>query len=160
VAVSGPGRCDEGLAALAEEVGRRLAEAGCVVLTGGRGGVMAAASRGARRAGGTAVGILPGEDARASPPNEDLELAIYTGMGQARNAVLALSAGALIAIGGGWGTLSEVALARKHGRRVVLLASWTLRRPGGEAPSDVEVAQSAAEAVALALADPAMAPPR
>lgn len=152
IAVIGAGDCGPRLAGLAEEVGRHLAEAGAVLLTGGRGGVMAAASRGARSAGGRTVGILPGADPRSSPPDEAVELALYTGMGQARNLVLVLSAQAVIAVGGAWGTLSEVAMALKHGRPVVLLESWELRRPDGYPEPRLQRAETPAEAVAKALA--------
>lgn len=152
IAVVGAGEAGHDLTRLAEEVGRRLAEAGAVVLTGGRGGVMAAACRGARAARGRTVGILPGGDERSSPPDDGVELAIYTGMGQARNLVLVLSAQAVIAVGGGWGTLSEVAMALKHGRQVVLLESWDLRRPDGAPEPRLQRAATAAEAVEKALA--------
>jgi hypothetical protein len=149
--VVGAATCDDALAAQAHEVGRRLAEAGAVVLTGGRGGVMEAASRGARDAAGRTVGILPGASAAETPPNDAVELPLFTGFGQARNMVLVLSAQAVIAVGGGWGTLSEIALALKHGRPVVTLGSWSLQRPDGEAEPRLAVATTAEEAVARAL---------
>jgi uncharacterized protein (TIGR00725 family) len=152
VAVVGAAECPPELAALATEVGAGLAGGGAVVLTGGRSGVMAAASAGARAAGGLVVGVLPGADARATPPNPDVEVALFTGLGQARNQLLVLSAGAVVAIGGGWGTLSEIALALKQGVPVVLLDSWSLQRPDGAAEPLLHEAESAAEAVSLALA--------
>jgi len=127
--------------ALAREVGRRLAESGAVVLCGGLGGVMEAAAEGAASAGGTVVGILPGGDRSAANPY--VTVAIATGLGEARNAVLTAAADAVIAIGGGWGTLSEIALARKRGRPVVALASWELE--------GVPMAVSAEEAVKAAV---------
>jgi uncharacterized protein (TIGR00725 family) len=127
--------------ALAREVGRRLAESGAVVLCGGLGGVMEAAAEGAASAGGTVVGILPGGDRTAA--NSYVTVAIATGLGEARNAVLTAAADAVIAIGGGWGTLSEIALARKRGRPVVALASWELE--------GVPLAVSAEEAVKAAV---------
>jgi uncharacterized protein (TIGR00725 family) len=127
--------------ALAREVGRRLAESGAVVLCGGLGGVMEAAAEGAASAGGTVVGILPGGDRSAANPY--VTVAIATGLGEARNAVLTAAADAVIAIGGGWGTLSEIALARKRGRPVVALASWELE--------GVPLAVSAEEAVKAAV---------
>ncbi len=127
--------------ALAREVGRRLAESGAVVLCGGLGGVMEAAAEGAASAGGTVVGILPGGDRTAANPY--VTVAIATGLGEARNAVLTAAADAVIAIGGGWGTLSEIALARKRGRPVVALASWELE--------GVPLAVSAEEAVKAAV---------
>ncbi len=122
VAVCGPSEANDEQCRLAQEVGRRLAAAGAVVLCGGLGGVMEAVSRGAAEAGGTVVGILPGVTRAGANPH--LTLAIPTGLGQARNAVIVTAADAVIAIGGGWGTLSEIALARRLGRRVLALASW------------------------------------
>jgi hypothetical protein len=151
IAVSGAGESTPALDELAREVGVGLARAGAVVLTGGRGGVMAAASAGARSAGGLVIGVLPGVNEGASPPNPDVDVPLFTGLGQGRNLVLVLSAAAVIAIGGGWGTLSEVALALKHGIPVVLLRSWRLARPDGLAEPLLAEAASAAEAVALAL---------
>ena len=101
----------------AEAVGRLLAERGAVLLCGGLGGVMEAAARGARAAGGLTVGILPGSDPAEANPY--IELPLATGMGEMRNALIVRAAQALIAIGGGWGTLSEVALARRIGTPVV-----------------------------------------
>lgn len=124
VAVSGPGSASEEEERWAEEVGRRLAEAGAVVVCGGLGGVMDAVARGAAAAGGTVVGILPGEDRLGA--SEYLTVALPTGMGEARNAIIARAADAVIAIGGEWGTLSEIALARKMGKPVVGLATWRL----------------------------------
>ena len=122
VAVIGAGVCSEQEAAIAEEVGRRLAMAGVVVLTGGRGGVMEAASRGARLAGGLTVGILPGNT--ADQANRWVSLPIVTGMGEARNAILMRSAQAVIAIGGEYDTLPEIALALKFGRPMVGIDTW------------------------------------
>jgi uncharacterized protein (TIGR00725 family) len=128
---------------LAREVGRRLAEAGAVVLCGGLDGVMEAAAEGASSAGGTVVGILPGADRAAGSPH--LTIAIATGLGEARNAVLASACDAVIAVAGGWGTLSEIGLARRLGRPVVSVAGWELE--------GVPVAISAEEAVRAALSD-------
>jgi len=122
VAVCGPGSATEEEERWAQEVGRRLAEAGAVVLCGGLGGVMDAAARGAAAAGGAVVGILPGEDRLGA--SDHLTVAIPTGMGEARNAIIARAADAVIAVGGEWGTLSEIALARKMGKPVVGLATW------------------------------------
>ncbi len=149
VAVIGAGVCSEQEAALAEEVGRRLAEAGAVVLTGGRGGVMAAASRGAAQAGGLTVGILPGED--ASQANPWVALPIVTGLGEARNAVLMRTAQVVIAVGGEYGTLSEIAFALKFGRPVVGLRTWqAVSNAGHNLP--IHKATNASDAVAAALA--------
>jgi uncharacterized protein (TIGR00725 family) len=95
----------------AAAVGRLIAEQGAVLLCGGLGGIMAAAARGAKQAGGLTVGILPGND--PGEANADIDVALATGMGEMRNAVIVRAAGAMIAIGGGWGTLSEIALARR-----------------------------------------------
>jgi uncharacterized protein (TIGR00725 family) len=112
---------------------------------------MAAAAEGAVSVGGQTVGILPGASAAETPPNPHIELAIYTGMGQARNQVLVLSADAVIGIGGGWGTLTEIGIALKHGIPVVLLASWQLERPDGQTEDLLTQAQDPKEAVRLAL---------
>lgn len=149
IAVFGAGECGSGeehIADLAFRVGRGLAEAGAILVCGGRGGVMEAACRGARSGGGTTVGILPGTSAADSPPNDHLTAAVYTGIGQARNLAVALSGHAAIAISGGWGTLSEISLALKHGVPVVCLESWT----PAEDPN-LHVAEDAEEAVTLAV---------
>ena len=129
----------------AEEVGRLLAERGCTVVTGGHGEVMAAAARGAKAAGGTTIGILPGE--RTSDANEWVDHAVATGIGHARNLAVVASGGAVIAVGGSWGTLAEIAFARRMDKPVVIL------EPGWELEADgIERARSPAEAVELALA--------
>ena len=151
ILVSGAGRPRPEDAAIAEEVGRLLALAGATVLTGGRGGVMEAASRGARGAGGETLAVLPGSDADESPPNPHVMRAVFTGMEDARNAVLVRTADAVIAIGGGWGTLSEIALARKVGRPVILLGSWELVPPDRGIGPMPPRARDAAEAVAMAV---------
>lgn len=124
VAVLGAGECENGVAQKASEVGRLLAQSGCVLITGGLGGVMEAASRGAQEAGGTIIGILPGSTGAEGNPY--LTIPIPTGMGDARNAVLANAAESFIAIGGAYGTLSEIAFALKRGKRVVSLDSWAV----------------------------------
>jgi hypothetical protein len=139
--VVGPGDADASRAAVAEEAGRLLADAGAVVVTGGRGGVMEAACRGAREAGGTTLGILPGAD--RTEANRWVQVAVATGMGEARNALVARTADALVAVGGGWGTLSEIAFARKAGKPVAGVGSWEIE--------GVERFDSAAEAVAAVL---------
>jgi hypothetical protein len=125
-------------------VGRALAERGAVVVCGGLGGVMEGACRGAKGAGGATLGILPGLD--RSDANEFVDLALPTGMGEARNALVVRACDALIAVGGEWGTLSEIALALRAGKRVVGLGTWELPRDG------IVGASSPDEAVALALA--------
>jgi uncharacterized protein (TIGR00725 family) len=146
VAVCGPGSATEEEERWAEEIGRRLAEAGAVVVCGGLGGVMDAAARGAAARGGTSVGILPGEDRIGA--GEHLTVSIPTGMGEARNAIIVRAADVVIAVGGEWGTLSEIALARKMGKPVVALRSWDL----GERGSGIVQAASPEAAVAEALA--------
>ncbi len=103
----------------AEEVGRLLAGRGCVVVTGGLGEVMEAAARGAKNAGGTTVGVLPGES--PGDANKWIDFAVATGTGHARNLAVAASGEAVIAVGGSWGTTSEIAFARRLGRPVVVL---------------------------------------
>jgi len=151
IAVIGAASCDERRGREAREVGREIGRAGAILLCGGGGGVMAEAAAGARTEGGLTIGILPGRDAASSPPNPDIEVAVYTGIGQARNQVLVLSAGAVVGVGGGWGTLSEIGLALKHGIPVTLLGSWDLERPDGVAEPLLRRASSAREAVETAL---------
>jgi uncharacterized protein (TIGR00725 family) len=122
VAVVGPGEASSAELAAAEEVGGALAAAGAVVVTGGLGGVMEAACRGARAQDGRTLGILPGEDRAAA--NAWVEIAVATGLGELRNGIVVRAADALVAVGGGHGTLSEVALALKLGRPVVGLGTW------------------------------------
>ena len=124
VAVIGAGECDEETAARAEAVGRALALRDIALVTGGLGGVMNAASRGARRAGGTVLGVLPGSD--PSQANEHVELAVATGMGDARNAILANTAEGFVAVGGAHGTLSEIAFALKRMKPVIGLGTWDI----------------------------------
>ncbi|MGH9100168.1 MAG: TIGR00725 family protein [Acidimicrobiales bacterium] len=146
----GSGSCGPDDEQLAEEVGRGLAEAGALVVTGGLGGVMAAASRGARAAGGTTIGLLPGET--RADANVWVSVAVPTGLGEGRNLLVVRAADALIAIGGEYGTLSEIGLALKAGRPVVGLGTWELRRHGeAEADAGIRRAGQPSEAVALAL---------
>ena len=128
----------------AEEVGRLLAERGCTVVTGGLGEVMAAAHRGAKSAGGVTVAILPGENRDAANPWADH--VVVTGIGHARNLAVAASGDAVIAVGGSYGTIAEMALALRLGRPVVAL-------DGAPAVEGVVSASSPAEAVGLALRD-------
>src|SRR6266487_7022620 len=141
VAVIGSGREHE---ARAEEVGRLLAERGCTVVMGGLGEVMEAAARGAKSAGGTTIGILPGES--RADANEWIDHAVVTGIGHARNLAVAASGDAVIAVGGSWGTLAEIGFAMRLGRRVVVL------EPGWDVEG-LERAATPAEAVEAALAD-------
>ncbi|HKY25687.1 MAG TPA: TIGR00725 family protein [Gaiella sp.] len=138
VSVIGSG-CEHEMAA--EEVGRLLAERGCVVVTGGLGEVMAAAHRGAKAAGGTTIAILPGE--RRDEANPWADHVVSTGVGHARNLAVAASGDAVIAVGGSWGTLAEIAFAMRLGRPVVVL--------DGPSVEGVPRAQSALEAVEMVL---------
>ncbi len=126
----------------AEEVGRLLAERGCTVVTGGLGEVMAAAARGAKSAGGTTIGIVPGESRAAA--NEWIDHVVVTGIGHARNLAVVASGDAVIAVGGHWGTLAEIAFAGVLGRPVVICA------PGWEL-EELPRAATAEEAVELVL---------
>ena len=124
IGVIGAGECDAELGRLAEEVGRGIAEAGAVLVCGGMGGVMEAACRGAKAAGGMTVGILPGTDRAAANPYVDVPVA--TGMAEARNLAIIRTADALIAVGGSYGTLSEIGFALKAGKKVVGLRTWDI----------------------------------
>ena len=124
VAIVGPGEASPHELQAAEDVGAALAERGAVVVTGGLGGVMEAACRGARSRRGRTLGILPGEDRDAA--NGWVEIAVATGLGELRNGLVVRAADALVAVGGGHGTLSEVALALKIGRPVVGLGTWAV----------------------------------
>lgn len=148
VSVIGAGECTPEQAQLAEEVGRLLAEEGVVLVCGGRSGVMEAACRGAQQAGGITIGLLPGNN--PSEGNQYLTVALPTGLGHARNALVAVAGMAVISIGGGPGTLSEIGLALKTGRRVITLKSWSMKDANDE-QAPVLVAQTPAEAVVLAL---------
>ena len=139
VAVVGPGDATAEQESTAEEVGRALAARGVVVVTGGLGGVMAAASRGAREAGGTTLGLLPGDD--RAEANPWVSVAVPTGLGELRNGLVVRAADALIAVGGGYGTLSEIALALKADKRVVGIGSWEIG--GVQAVRDAEAAVAA-----------------
>lgn len=125
---SGDAAPDSEVWALAEKVGRLLAEAGATVVCGGRGGVMEAVAKGASEAGGEAIAILPRTD--TDEANRYCSRAVATGIGQARNLAVVASGVAVIAVGGGWGTLSEIGFARSLGRAVVALRSWELNGPG------------------------------
>lgn len=148
VAVVGPGQPDDdALLAAAHDVGAGLARSGCTVVTGGLGGIMAAASRGAHDAGGLVVGLLPGNDAAAA--NDWVDVAIPTGLGEARNALVVRSARVVVAVGGSWGTLAEIALARRRDVPVIGVAGWRIVGPAAD-DGVIEVAD-AATAVQLAV---------
>ena len=132
-------------------MGRLLAQRGFVVLTGGLGGVMEAASRGAREADGMTLGILPGTR-NTTPANQYVDIAVYTGMGEARNAINVKSCNAAIAIGGEYGTLSEIALALKGQCPVILLDSWHIAPHNSMKQPGWQLARSPEEAVSLAIA--------
>ncbi len=144
IAVIGGEASSEDDARHAFEAGREIARRGHVLVCGGRGGVMREACRGAREAGGHTIGILPGDD--ASEANEYVEFAIATGLGFARNTVIARSAEAFVAIGGRYGTLSEIAFAFIAGKPVVGLGTWDLRLPNGERVP-LEACENAAQAL-------------
>ena len=149
VGVVGSGSAERDQLALAEDVGRLLATRGAIVLCGGLGGVMEAACRGAKSVGGMTVGLLPGSDRRDA--NAWVDVAIATGLGEARNALVVRAADVLIAIGGEFGTLSEIALALKTGTPVVGIDTWELSRRG-ELATEIVRAATPAEAVERALA--------
>jgi uncharacterized protein (TIGR00725 family) len=148
VAVVGPSAGTPAELALGEAVGRGLAEAGAVLVCGGMGGVMEAAAGGAMKAGGKTIGILPTSSRLEGNPY--LTIAVATGMGEARNAIVVRTADVVIAVHGEFGTLSEIALALKMGKPVVGLGTWELRR-AGELDDTIVRATSADDAVARAL---------
>jgi uncharacterized protein (TIGR00725 family) len=148
IAVVGASEPDEHTAEMAEQVGRALAERGAVLVCGGLGGVMEAACRGAKTAGGTTVGLLPGSDRRHA--NAYLDVALPTGMGEMRNALIVRSADAVIAVAGEFGTLSEIAFALRIGTPVVGLETWELAKKG-EVVAAFTRAESPEQAVILAL---------
>lgn len=141
IGVIGAGDCDEELAGLAEAVGAGIARASAVLVCGGMGGVMEASCRGAKSAGGLTVGILPGPDRGGA--NECVDIAIATGINEARNLAIIRTADALVAVGGSYGTLSEIGFALKAGKKAVGLRTWDI--------AGVERADSPEVAVELAL---------
>ena len=150
ISVIGKGTLDEDLAPIAEEVGRRLAEAGAVVVCGGLRGVMEATARGAAAAGGTVIGVIP--SSQAGDANPHCTHVIATGIGHARNLAVVSSGDAVIAVGGEWGTLSEIAYARELGRAVVAISSWQLSGAGAMSGGPgIEVASDPPAAVEMAL---------
>lgn len=124
IGVIGANQCSKEIENLAEEVGREIAGRGFILLCGGLGGVMEAAARGAKEEGGITVGILPGPDPKEA--NRFIDVKIATNMGHARNIILVHSSHAIIAIGGEYGTLSEIAIALKLGKPLVGLNSWNI----------------------------------
>ena len=148
IAVIGNSSCSPEETELAETVGELLAQRGATIVCGGLGGVMEAACRGAKSKGGLTVGILPGQD--SSMANPCVDIPVVTGIGEARNVAVVKSAQAVIAIGGNYGTLSEIAYALKSGIPVVGLNTWSLSRNGRVDDSVIRV-RTAAEAVKKAV---------
>lgn len=142
IAIIGSGLEDDTLNSLAEQTGSLIADAGCVLVNGGLGGVMAASAKGAKSKGGLTIGLLPGLDPAAA--NHYIDIPVPTGLGEMRNLLIVRSAAAVIAIGGGYGTLSEIALALKASKPVVGLQTW-------DVSPDIRKAANASEAVRLAL---------
>ena len=156
IALCAPGDASDEEIVAAEAVGRLLAERGCTLVSGGLGGAMAAACRGAKAAGGVTIGIIPGYDDKAA--NRWVDHVVCTGLGQARNALVAATGQAVIAVGGGYGTLSEIALGLRFGRPVVVLGGWApvlASGPGQEAivrlRGGVVIAATPEDAVEMAL---------
>jgi uncharacterized protein (TIGR00725 family) len=147
--VIGDGECDAATAAVAEAVGREIARRGAALVCGGLGGVMAAACRGAKSAGGLTIGILPGVNRTDANPWVDIP--VVTGLDQARNVLVVRTAQAVIAVSGQYGTLSEIAFALKLGVPVVGLDTWQLARRGRPVDAVIE-ARTPVEAVEKALA--------
>ena len=141
IGVIGAGTAGEDILGMAEETGRLIAEHGCLLICGGMGGVMEASARGAKGAGGTTIGILPQPDRHTANPYIDIPIA--TSFGEARNLIIIRTADILIAVGGEYGTLSEIAFALKTEKRVIGLNTWDIR--------GIIKAGSPAEAVSLAL---------
>lgn len=145
ISVIGGSRCSAAEYALAEQVGRLIAQEGATLVCGGLSGVMEAAARGAKEGGGVTIGILPGHDRALGNPY--LDYVLTTGMGHARNLAVASSGDAVIAVGGEFGTLSEIGLAGKIGRPVVIVGGWRLQNDQGT--EGVWYASSAEEAMTL-----------
>jgi uncharacterized protein (TIGR00725 family) len=156
IAVIGGSEAEEATLAIAGKIGHALASAGAVIVTGGLGGVMAAVCQGAKSVGGLTVGILPGSDPAAA--NEWVDVIIPTGLGEARNALVVRSATAVIAVGGEYGTLSEIALALRARIPVIGVGTWSLIRPDGESDTEMirvsDPLEAAAEAFRLASPSP------
>jgi uncharacterized protein (TIGR00725 family) len=148
VAIIGGSQCTTQEAKLAKEIGRELAKRGAVLVCGGLGGIMEAACKGASLEGGLTIGILPGSNRQAA--NSYVQIPIVTNLGEARNVVIVKSAEAVIAIGGGYGTLSEIGHALRNGLPIVGLNTWRLSRNDQPNTSIIYV-QNPIEAVDLAL---------
>lgn len=152
IGVMGASSCDAQVFHTAYQIGRLIARRGAILLCGGLGGVMEAAAKGAKHEGGLTIGILPGSNERESPPNSFIDVAIFTGMSDARNAINVRSSDVVIALWGGYGTLSEIALALKIGKPVVLLHSWTFEISPRPPSARIIIAQTPEEAVEQAFA--------
>ncbi len=148
IAVIGGSECSPQEAKLAEEIGRELARQGAILVCGGLGGIMEAACKGANSQGGVTIGILPGGNGKAANPY--VQIPIVTNLGEARNVVVVKSAQAVIAIGGSYGTLSEIGHALRNGIPVIGLNTWSLSRKG-HLDSSIIPAQNPAEAVSKAI---------
>lgn len=151
VSVIGASRATARLVKEAEELGELLARRGFIVVCGGREGVMEAVARGVRRAGGVSIGILPDDDRRRAAP--DLTYSLCSAIGHGRNLSVVASGDVVIALGGSWGTLSEIGLARSLGRPVILLETWEIALPEGGELDGVRRASTPAEAVDFVVGD-------
>jgi len=151
IAVIGGEDASSEAARLAEEVGRELARRGCTVVCGGGDGVMEGVCRGARAEGGHTIGIMPGHNRQESPPNDYVEFTLFSGLGFARNSMVALSGQAVIAIDGAYGTLTEIAYALIHEVPIIGLDTWHFSYPGHDAERMIR-ADSPQEAVEKAIA--------
>ena len=151
ISVIGGEACGPEALGIAEKVGREIAQRGATLVCGGRGGVMEAACRGAREAGGHTIGIMPGRGSEDSPPNPYVEFPIFTGMGFARNVMVVLSGDAVIAVDGSYGTLSELAYALINDLPVVGIDTWDFDYHGFTAQEKIIRVTDPAEAVATAI---------
>jgi uncharacterized protein (TIGR00725 family) len=151
ISVIGGEACGPEALDVAEQVGREIARRGATLVCGGRGGVMEAACRGAREAGGHTIGIMPGRGHEDSPPNQYVEFPVFTGMGFARNVMVVLSGDAVIAIDGSYGTLSELAFALIHDAPVVGIDTWDFNYHGFTGQERIVRLTDPAEAVAKAI---------
>lgn len=142
IAVIGGGDCSKDICKLAEEVGERIAKAGAVLVCGGLGGVMEAASKGAKKQGGTTIGILPGID--KSQANSYIDFPIVTGLGEGRNLLVVRNSDVVIALPGEYGTLSEIAFCLKLGKPIIGLSTW-------DVSEDIIKAKNPEEAIRIAL---------
>ncbi|HEV2634687.1 MAG TPA: TIGR00725 family protein [Actinocrinis sp.] len=152
IAVIGPGEASDDELRIAEQVGALLAQRGATVVCGGLGGVMQAVCKGAAQHDGPAIGLLPGRDRSAANPY--VSVALATGLGEMRNALVVGSSDGVIAVGGSWGTLSEVALAMRTGKPTVVIGGWSVQQPSPDTshnPAKAATAQDAVDAVLAAI---------